>query len=103
MKRNNSVSALLISVVLLVSVMGTVLENKPFIQEANAIASINVIVSPQSQTVDFTVNQFAWYSVLLQSVDGFQGPVNLNASVQSGPSTTLALSFPGGSTVFVPT
>jgi len=103
MKRNNSVSALLISVVLLVSVMGTVLENKPFIQEANAIASINVIVSPQSQTVDFTVNQFAWYSVLLQSVDGFQGPVNLNASVQSGPSTKLALSFPGGSTVFVPT
>jgi len=71
-----------------------------FIPEVEGIAGVNVIVSPVFQTVDYTVNQYAWYSVLLQSVDGYLGPVTLNASVQSGPGK-LSLSFPAGSTVAV--
>jgi hypothetical protein len=72
------------------------------VPEVAAISSFNIVVSPVSQTVDYAVNQFAWYNVLVQSVDGFIGEVTLNASITDGPDDEVSLSFPGGSTVTVP-
>ncbi|MBS7625688.1 hypothetical protein KEJ51_01400 [Candidatus Bathyarchaeota archaeon] len=91
------------STLLLILVSVAILGASPytsFIPEVEGIAGVNVIVSPASQTVDYTVNQYAWYSVVVQSVDGYLGPVTLNATVQSGPGK-LSLSFPSGSTVAV--
>ncbi|MEM3527301.1 MAG: CFI-box-CTERM domain-containing protein [Candidatus Bathyarchaeia archaeon] len=71
-----------------------------FIPEVEAIEGVNVIISPASQTVDYTVNQYAWYSVVVQSVDGYLGQVTLTAMKVSGPGE-ISLSFPAGSTVTV--
>jgi hypothetical protein len=73
----------------------------PNIKESKAIIpGINIIVSPITQTADNTLNQFAYYSVLVQSVSGFAGPVNLNITSTAIPG--LSISFPGGSDVDVP-
>ncbi|MBS7622385.1 hypothetical protein KEJ39_01745 [Candidatus Bathyarchaeota archaeon] len=74
------------------------------IRSASAIATINVVLSPTVQDLDNTLNQFGYYSVLIQSIGGFVGTVTLNASIISGPSTTMnpSLSFPKGSVVNVP-
>jgi hypothetical protein len=73
----------------------------PNIKESNAIIpGINIVVSPITQTADNTLNQFAYYSVLVQSVSGFAGPVNLNITSTAVPG--LSISFPGGSDVDVP-
>jgi uncharacterized membrane protein len=92
----------MISTLVLLSTMGMLLQNDTLVPEAAAIASFNIVVSPVSQTVDYSVNQFAWYNVLVQSVDGYIGEVTLNASITSGPSDEVSLSFPGGSVVMVP-
>ncbi len=69
------------------------------IPSAKAIAGFNIIISPTTQMVDDTVNQYAYYSIEVQSKDGFYGKVGLNATVSpSGP----AITFPGGSVVNVP-
>ncbi|MEM4250992.1 MAG: CFI-box-CTERM domain-containing protein [Candidatus Bathyarchaeia archaeon] len=74
------------------------------VHDASAIANINVVLSPTVQDLDNTLNQFGYYSVLIQSIGGFVGTVTLNASIISGPSTTAnpSLSFPKGSVVNVP-
>jgi hypothetical protein len=92
----------MISTLVLLTTLGVVLQNDTIVPEAAAISSFNVVVSPVSQTVDYAVNQFAWYNVLVQSVDGFIGEVTLNASITDGPDDEVSLSFPGGSTVTVP-
>ncbi len=74
----------------------------PNIGESKAqLTGVNVVVSPVTQTCDNTLNQFGYYSVLVQSVSGFAGLVNLN--VTSTITAGLSFSFPGGSTVNVPT
>ena len=102
MKQRKILSTFMISTLVLLTSLGVVLQNNAIVPEAAAIASFNVVVSPVSQTVDYAVNQFAWYNVLVQSVDGFIGEVTLNASITDGPSDEISLSFPGGSTVTVP-
>ncbi|MCW4042941.1 MAG: hypothetical protein NWE90_04370, partial [Candidatus Bathyarchaeota archaeon] len=102
MRQRKILSTFMISTLVLLTTLGVVLQNNTIVPEASAIASFNVVVSPVSQTVDYAVNQFAWYNVLVQSVDGFIGEVTLNASITTGPSDEISLSFPGGSTVTVP-
>ena len=102
MRQRKILSTFMISTLVLLTTLGVVLQNNTIVPEAAAIASFNVVVSPVSQTVDYAVNQFAWYNVLVQSVDGFIGEVTLNASITDGPSDEISLSFPGGSTVTVP-
>lgn len=69
------------------------------IHEVKAAPGFNIILSPTQQMVDDAINQYAYYSVEIQSINGFIGPVSLNATCSpSGPS----LSFPGGSVVDVP-
>ena len=102
MMQRKILSTFMISTLVLLTTLGVVLQNNTMVPEVAAIASFNVVVSPVSQTVDYAVNQFAWYNVLVQSVDGFIGEVTLNASITDGPSDEISLSFPGGSTVTVP-
>ncbi len=102
MRQRKILSTFMISTLVLLTTLGVVLQNNAIVPEVAAIASFNVVVSPVSQTVDYAVNQFAWYNVLVQSVDGFIGDVTLNASITTGPSDEVSLSFPGGSTVTVP-
>ena len=75
MKQRKILSTFMISTLVLLTSLGVVLQNNAIVPEAAAIASFNVVVSPVSQTVDYAVNQFAWYNVLVQSVDGFIGEV----------------------------
>ncbi|MGQ9639274.1 MAG: COG1470 family protein [Candidatus Bathyarchaeia archaeon] len=99
MRPPRTVVYLLMLILVSTAILG-VAPRSSIISEVEGIASVNVIVSPASQTVDYTVNQYAWFSIVLQSVDGFLGQVTLNASVQSGPGK-VPLSFPAGSTVTV--
>ncbi len=100
MKQRELMSLLLISILVSLTV-GSLLQDDCLLPKVSAVTGFNVVVSPPSQSVDYTVNQFAWYSVLVQSVEGFNGLVKLNATV-SGPSTKISLNFPAGSTVNVP-
>lgn len=100
MRRRKFMSLLLISTLVLLTV-GSLLQNDSLIPEVKAITGFNVVVSPPSQSVDYTVNQFAWYSILVQSVEGFIGKVQMNGTV-SGPSSKISLTFPSGSVVNVP-
>ena len=100
MERRKPASLLLVSALILLSIVGAL----PNFNQAAAAGTFNILVSPVQQSADNTLNQFAYYSVLVQSASGFVGTVALDASITSGPSTTYnpSLSFPGGSTVNVP-